>query len=33
MPSFSTEKKPVQSEGIYSVALERYYSVPEVAAL
>jgi AraC-like DNA-binding protein len=26
-------KKPVQSEGIYSVALERHYTVPEVATL
>ena len=33
MPSFSTEKKPAQSEGIHSVALERHYSVPEVADL
>jgi hypothetical protein len=29
----STEKKAVQSEGPYSVALERHYSVPEVATL
>jgi predicted transcriptional regulator len=28
-----TEKKAVQSEGLHSVALERNYSVPEVAAL
>ena len=27
------EKKSVQSEGIHSVALERHYSVPQVAAL
>jgi hypothetical protein len=27
------EKKPVQNEGIHSVALERHYSVPQVAAL
>jgi len=27
------EKKAVQSEGIHSVALERHYSVPEVANL
>ena len=27
------DKKPVQSEGIHSVALERHYSVPEVAEL
>jgi hypothetical protein len=32
LPS-QTDKKPVQSEGIHSVALERHYSVPEVAAL
>ena len=28
-----TEKKAVQSEGLHSVALERQYSVPEVATL
>lgn len=33
MPSFPSEKKPPQSEGIHSVALERHYSVPEVASL
>ena len=27
------DKKPAQSEVLYSVALERHYSVPEVAAL
>jgi AraC-like DNA-binding protein len=27
------EKKAVQSEGLHSVALERHYSVPEVATL
>lgn len=27
------DRKPVQSEGIHSVALERHYSVPEVAEL
>ena len=26
-------KKPVQAEGIYSVALEKHYTVPEVAGL
>lgn len=26
-------KKPVQNEGIHSVALERHYTVPEVATL
>lgn len=33
MGALSTEKKLVQSEGIRSVALERHYSVPEVATL
>ncbi len=28
-----TDKKAVQSEGLHSVALERHYSVPEVATL
>jgi AraC-like DNA-binding protein len=28
-----TEKKPVQNEGIHSVALERHYTVPEIANL
>ena len=28
-----TEKKAAQSEGLHSVALERHYSVPEVATL
>ncbi len=28
-----TEKKAVQSEGLHSVAVERHYSVPEVATL
>lgn len=27
------EKNPAQSEGIHSVAIERHYSVPEVASL
>jgi transcriptional antiterminator len=27
------DKKPVQSEGIHSVALERHYTVPEIATL
>jgi AraC-like DNA-binding protein len=33
MGALSTEKKLVQSEGLRSVALERHYSVPEVASL
>jgi AraC-like DNA-binding protein len=33
MFSSPTNKKPVQAEGIYSVALERHYSVLEVADL
>src|SRR5271168_5585937 len=33
MYSQPAEKKAVQSEGIHSVALERHYSVPEVATL
>jgi hypothetical protein len=33
MHSLPTEKKAVQSEGLHSVALERHYSVPEVATL
>jgi AraC-like DNA-binding protein len=28
-----TDKKPVQSEGIHSLALEHHYSVPEVAEM
>lgn len=27
------DKKPAQSEGIHSVALERHYTVPEIATL
>ncbi len=33
MPVFVSEKKPSQSEGLHSVALERHYSVPEIAEL
>ena len=33
MPSLNADKKTVQKEGIHSVALERHYSVPEVAEL
>ncbi len=33
MPVFASEKKPPQSEGLHSVALERHYSVPEMADL
>jgi hypothetical protein len=28
-----SEKKPVQSVGLHSIALERHYSVPELAAM
>jgi len=31
--AITSEKKPAQAEGIRSVALERHYSVPQVAAL
>jgi AraC-like DNA-binding protein len=33
MQSLPAEKKAAQSEGLYSLALERHYSVSEVAAL
>lgn len=33
MLAAASEKKPVQSERMHSVALERHYSVPEVAIL
>ena len=33
MLPLETDKKPVQSDGLHSVALERHYSVPEIAAL
>ena len=29
----SGEKRPVQGEGVYSIALEPHYSVPEVATM
>jgi hypothetical protein len=29
----TSEKKPVQSEGLHSIALEPHYSVPQVAAM
>jgi AraC-like DNA-binding protein len=31
--SNAAEKKPVQSEGIHSIALEPHYSVPQIAAM
>lgn len=33
MQPLSTEKKAIQSQGVYALALERHYSVSEVAGL